>query len=146
MTGQRIRVMRRRRELAGQQRVGRFARRGAWNRQREWARRFWPVLVTVLVGPTAVLSPLAIVEHGTARGALLGAGAVSGVWLAVLVTLLCSGAAASVMAAAAEEWTAVDLRRLRRRGWRLVNGLQLRDQADIDHIAVGPAGVLVVET
>ena len=35
---------------------------------------------------------------------------------------------------------------MRRNGWRAVTGLKLRDQSDIDHVAVGPPGVLVVET
>jgi len=39
-----------------------------------------------------------------------------------------------------------DIRRLRHRGWRLINGLKFVDQSDIDHVAIGPAGLLVVET
>ena len=35
---------------------------------------------------------------------------------------------------------------MRGRGWHLVNGLQLRGDSDIDHLAFGPPGVFVVET
>lgn len=33
-----------------------------------------------------------------------------------------------------------------RKGWRLVNGLKVRGDSDIDHVLVGPGGVVVVET
>jgi hypothetical protein len=45
----------------------------------------------------------------------------------------------------AECWTADELRRLRRRGWRAVHNLHLQS-GDVDHVAVGPGGVVVVET
>jgi hypothetical protein len=44
-----------------------------------------------------------------------------------------------------EQWTASELRKLRRRGWRLVNHVMLKNR-DIDHVLVGPGGVLAVET
>ena len=50
------------------------------------------------------------------------------------------------MGTAGEVWTAQELRRLRRKGWHLVNGVQREYRGDIDHILVGPGGVLVVET
>jgi hypothetical protein len=46
----------------------------------------------------------------------------------------------------AEGWTVEGLRRLRRKGWRLANGMTLRGNAHVDHIVVGPPGLLVVET
>ncbi len=46
----------------------------------------------------------------------------------------------------AEEWTIGELRPLLDRGWRLVNGVRLRSNMDIDHIAIGPPGVMVLET
>ncbi len=45
----------------------------------------------------------------------------------------------------AEQWTAIELRRLRRPGWRVVN--QFLDKCgDIDHVLIGPGGVYAVET
>jgi hypothetical protein len=38
------------------------------------------------------------------------------------------------------------LRELRRDGWRLVNNITLTNWGDIDHVLVGPGGVLVVES
>lgn len=50
------------------------------------------------------------------------------------------------MGVSGEEMTATELQLLARRGWRTVNGLMIREKADIDHVAVGPSGVLVIET
>jgi hypothetical protein len=99
------------------------------------------------VGLPALIIPVTILQFkGAGRWILVGATAASGFWLAVLVAVLFSGAAGLVMAIASEERTADTLRLLTRKGWRIVNGLRLRGDADIDHIAVGPAGVLVLET
>jgi hypothetical protein len=43
-----------------------------------------------------------------------------------------------------EESTARELRRLRRHGWRVIHNLQFA-YGDVDHIAVGPGGVAVIE-
>lgn len=48
-------------------------------------------------------------------------------------------------AADAEEWTARELRKLERDGWRTVHNLCFA-AGDVDHIAIGPGGVVVVET
>jgi hypothetical protein len=44
----------------------------------------------------------------------------------------------------AEQWTASDLRRLGARGWRLVNGVRLG--VEIDHVLIGPGGMIAVES
>jgi hypothetical protein len=44
-----------------------------------------------------------------------------------------------------EQWTAEQLRKLRRHGWRAVHNIHLQHH-DIDHVAIGPGGVVVVET
>ena len=56
-----------------------------------------------------------------------------------------SGVGPQLMGLQAEEWTAQELRALRRAGWKLVSGLQLKGEADIDHILVGPGGLFVFE-
>ena len=45
----------------------------------------------------------------------------------------------------AERWTDQELKALRRRGWPVVNHLSFK-QGDIDHVAIGPDGLIVVET
>src|SRR4051812_48355601 len=61
------------------------------------------------------------------------------------LVLALSGPMARGMGATAETWTAAELRRLRRHGWRMINGLVLPGR-DVDHLLVGPTGVIVVET
>ncbi len=56
-----------------------------------------------------------------------------------------SGSTSAAMGQAAEEWTATELKRLRRHGWKHINNVMFR-QWDVDHIAVGPNGVIVIET
>ena len=56
-----------------------------------------------------------------------------------------SGAGPAAVGQMAEQWTAYELRRLKRRGWRLINHVHFR-LWDIDHVLLGPGGVVVVET
>lgn len=44
-----------------------------------------------------------------------------------------------------EEMTASELKRCRRSGWRAVHNIVLRS-GDIDHVAIGPGGLVVIET
>lgn len=48
-------------------------------------------------------------------------------------------------AAIAENGTSSAVRKLHRKGWRVIDNLPL-DGFDIDHIAIGPGGVIVLET
>jgi hypothetical protein len=56
-----------------------------------------------------------------------------------------AGTGAIAMGEIAEQWTAQELRKLRRKGWRVVNHFMLRAW-DIDHVLVGPGGVFAIET
>jgi hypothetical protein len=56
-----------------------------------------------------------------------------------------AGLAGKLAGIDAEVLTATELRRLRRRGWRLVNHVMLENR-DVDHVVVGPGGFLAVET
>lgn len=64
--------------------------------------------------------------------------------LAVMVMLV-TGTAYRSMGATAEVWTAKELRSLRRDGWRFANHVAL-GKSDIDHVLIGPGGVVAVET
>jgi hypothetical protein len=83
--------------------------------------------------------------RGAVRWLVIGAAVISGPWLVTLTTLLLSGAGSQMMGVQAEEWTAQELRAMRRRGWRVVSGFKPKPDFDIDHIAIGPAGLVVVE-
>jgi len=125
--------------------AGAYSRKLAWKRQLAWARESWMLLAAALVLPLVVFLPMAYVSHEVTRGLVIGAGVVGGLWLASFLTLLESGAATAVMGAVAEARIEQDLKRSRSRGWRVVHGIRFSGHGDIDHVAVGPAGILVIE-
>lgn len=49
------------------------------------------------------------------------------------------------MAAFAEDQTSRDIRQLRNEGWRVIDNIPF-DGLDVDHVAIGPGGVVVLET
>jgi hypothetical protein len=95
------------------------------------------LVITVVV---ALFMPTGFLKGLVVGGFLVGGTAAFWSW-----TLQATGTAPVMMGDLAEQWTAMVLRGLRSRGWRLVNHFVLaRD--DIDHVLVGPGGVYVVET
>lgn len=76
---------------------------------------------------------------------------IAGAWIATLIAALSvsvfvgSGSAYRSFGADAERWTAEELWKCRSSGWKSVSHID-RDGWDIDHVAVGPSGVLVVQT
>lgn len=132
---------------AADRRPGAYSAGLAFERQRSF------VLANLL--PLAgVLSSAAVVSAAIWFAAPGGAGArgfAAGLFLAGILgavahwVSIASGSAQASMGQAAEEWTATELRRLHRRGWRTVNHVMFRTW-DVDHIAVGSDGVIVLET
>ncbi len=133
------------RELAGDARAGSYARTRARIEQRAYVRERWQWLLfawAILAAPVPILWWL--IPSELLRGVVLGAavtGASATIWFWVVQS---TGTAPLMMGDQAEQWTAQTLRKVER-DWRLVNRLVL-SYGDIDHVAVGPAGVLVVET
>jgi len=81
-------------------------------------------------------------------GFLLGAGLVSIPWALWTVALAVDGSASWRIGADAEQWTANELHRLGP-SWRIEHNVPFPDNGylhDVDHIAIGPYGVLAVET
>lgn len=137
---------RRRRALASGERAGRYSRDQAWKQVKDFARHSWWLLILIPVVFFVASIPLMLKFEGIARGAVLGASVASGLWFDAWVAVVWTGASSKFMGVNGELWTAEEIRRLDGRGWRLINGLQLNDRHDIDHAAVGPGGVLVVES
>ena len=78
-----------------------------------------------------------------AAGALISSTA----WAAAFHVVLATGTASQMSGDLAERRTASELRRLRRRGWRIVNTVRLRrGTSDIDHVALGAGGLFAFET
>jgi hypothetical protein len=134
----------RERELASDQRAGSWTRANVRRRQREFVKARW---LYVLAMPllAMVLTPLTLLMPSWSRMFLAGALVTSGIWIAVVLVLLGSGTGCLMMGDVGEQWTAQELRPLQRRGWKLINRMLLK-RGDIDHVAIGPGGVLVVET
>lgn len=136
----------RQRELAGDGRAGAWARGKARRAQYDYLRSHWRVLTGAALAMTAPIVAAALLVPGTfARGFLLGAGLASAAGALACWTLQVTGTAPAMMGDLAEQWTASELRALRRDGWRAVNHVRLRIR-DIDHVLVGPAGCYSLET
>lgn len=137
---------RRARALASDARAGSWARGKARVTQRQYLRDHWRLHVGLLIGllivtlVVAALMPTAFLR-GLAVGALLVAGPAT-LWS---WTLQVTGTAPVMMGDMAEQWTAGELRKLRSRGWRIVNHFLL-GREDIDHVLVGPGGAYAIET
>ncbi len=136
----------RRRELASDQRTGAWSRGRTRDAHLRVIRRTWKLLLVVggaagaLGGACLWFIPNAAVRTYTAgllTATILG-------FLAFQVTQM-AGTSGAMMGEIAEQWTAQELRKLKRRGWRVVNHLMLRTW-DIDHVLVGPGGIFAIET
>ena len=132
------------RRLASDDRAGSGARRQAARLQLDTLRehkRIIPILVVMYV----VVGSFVWIVGGWAREFALGA------WTAAVVAMghhfvwQMSGAVNWELGALGEQWTAQALRKLRSSGWHLVNDVHFK-HSNIDHVLVGPGGVIVVET
>lgn len=136
---------RRQRALSSEKRAGSWLRRRALEEQYRVLREN-PRIPLILLGIYVALLPLAWTQSGAFRGFFIGAWTASVVWLGVLATWQLSGVAPFQQGELAERWTVQELQPLTRAGeWRLINHVLFRPW-DIDHILIGPAGVIVIET
>lgn len=103
----------------------------------------WKFLLLLALLPDVLLPGVWLVRPAY-RGFLIGLIVPAGPWIAAGVIVIFSGASSIWMGRVGELWTARELKRARRQGWRFVNDLYLTSQ--IDHIALGPAGLLIIET
>jgi roadblock/LC7 domain-containing protein len=132
--------------LASIERSGRFARRRYRQAYRSYIRSQWKVLLAgaaLFLGVTAVVAILA--RGPLVRGLVIGCGVTATAAALTHLIVLASGAGPIMMGELAEQWTASELRRLTRIGWRVVNHFGLAS-GDIDHVVVGSPGVFVIET
>lgn len=142
------RLGRRRRqlELAGDRRAGGWARRRARTAQRRYVRAHCRLLAAAALALLApVLLAALLVPSTQVRYFLLGADLAGTTGVLAVWVLQVTGTGPAMMGDLAEQWTAAELRGLRRGGWRLVNQLALRPW-DIDHVLIGSGGAVVVET
>lgn len=76
------------------------------------------------------------------------------VWVALVVVVIVAGAVALPTLDGtyhlesgdlAQGWTAKDLKKLGREGWRVVNSIDFGGR-DVDHVLIGPGGVFAIDT
>jgi Nuclease-related domain len=144
-TGDRLTGWMRQRELASDRRAGQFSRSEAVKRQYAWARRNWRIMGGLMAFVIGML-PLVLLLPDWSRGFAAGIWLATGFWLLAFEVVLASGTAPRMMGDRGEQFTASELRRMQRRGWRVINHVSLKRHTDIDHVAVGIGGVLVIET
>src|SRR4051812_23442764 len=103
------------RELSSDRRAGQYARTKALTRQYAWVGRNWRTVLG-LVAFILVVLPAVLLLPQSARGFAAGVWLTSGVWLLASTIVLASGTAPQIMGERGEQYTASELRRLKRRG------------------------------
>lgn len=135
---------RRVRALASDERAGSGARRQARELLSETVRRHKKVVPVFVVTYVAIALIIWFTLQWS-REFFLGA------WTATIVAVFhhfmwqVSGAVNYELGSLGEQWTAQALRKSQTSGWRLINDIYF-DGWNIDHILVGPGGVVVLET
>jgi len=129
-----------------QRRAGRHLRHRArqlhWEyiRDRPWLVVLYLAAGAILVAATALLAPDRI------RPYLVGALAASSLWYLAITVVIGSGSANWMQGLEGEEFTSDSLRRLRRRGWMIIDDIPVPGLGNIDHALVGPGGAYAVES
>src|SRR5213075_2857897 len=114
-TLERVRAHRRARELSGDSRAGSWSAGEARRLQRDFLRRDgWRYAAVTAIG--VAVTPLVLLFPTWTRGIAAGAWLSSLGWLMVLWTVLASGAGSRLMGEAGEQWSAQELRSLRKQG------------------------------
>ncbi len=134
------------RKLDKGDRIARYARNNVWNQVIIFIRRKGMALFVLFLIPLLSSLPLAILMKGITRWIFVGAMGATAFWLVVNFIILWSGVAPSIMGIEGEGLTADTLNRFGRGGWYLINGMRFPNKGDIDHILIGPSGVLIFET
>ena len=134
------------RKLRSTDRVGRHARNLVWEKVIAFLKRAWVPLVLFLILPTALMALIPFQIPEVERWILIGVMGASGFWLDVILVILWSGIAPTVMGIEGETLTAEALDDFAGKEWSLINGLRFKNSGDIDHILIGPAGLLIFES
>lgn len=134
--------------LGSRDRSGGYSRRIVANTLRDFVRPNWAVLLAMMVVPGTVgyVTTLFTRESERIKWFYIGITGISGFWLVLILLIIWTGIGNPLMGLDGENRTAEVLRKFRREGWELVNGMKLKGDWDIDHVLVGPAGVLVIES
>lgn len=137
----------RRAELAGQQRAGAYSRREIRVRRREVLREHWRHFVVILIiGFVTALGAMLLLPNQVSEYAVGAIGVIT-LWVGTSAMRWMDGMSNHRLGVAGEEWTADELRKLRKRNWRVVNHVMLeKGSGDIDHAVLGPGGFFAVDS
>ena len=133
------------RELSGDQRAGAWSRREVRRLQQQWLRRRWRVVAWIALGVVLACVLVEVFVPSQIRSYVVGALLASAAWWVYCLMITTGGLAGKIAGINAEAFTASELRRLCRRGWRLVNHVMF-ESWDIDHVLLGCGGFFAVET
>jgi hypothetical protein len=133
-------------DLADRRRAGAHSRKLARDMQVRFIRRSYRGLLALLVIPCLAIAPSAYFLKDELRGFLLGATVAASVGATWYVISVFSGSATSWMGEQGELWTNDELATLQKHGWMIAHGVRLREFGDIDSVAIGPGGLVVIET
>lgn len=135
-------------DLGSRDRSGGHARRVAFNSVRDFVRPNLAILSGVILFPGTIgyVSTLFFKTSENTKWLYRGISGISGFWLVVILVITWTGIGNPLMGLDGENRTAEVLRKFRKNGWQLVNGLKLYGDWDIDHVLIGPSGVLVLES
>ena len=125
-------------------RAGRYSRTLAQKRHRRFLETHWRGILALVAGGLALTSLVLLFPTWT-RGFIAGAWIATVGWVIVLVVVQSSGSSPAMMGASAEQWTSQELRWLRRNGWKVASHWN-PTFSEVDHIALGPSGLVVIET
>jgi hypothetical protein len=136
----------RERRLGSDVRAGRRVRDGVRRTHWEFARRNVRFLATgVALGGLVTATAAWLAPNDFLSGSAVGAGIVFTIGGLAFTVVMLTGTGSRAMGAVGEAWTSSELRPLRRRGWKLLDHVYYR-YGDVDHVLVGPGGVVVVES
>jgi hypothetical protein len=124
-------------------------RRILWTRLKKAQAPYVALVGAVLIIAAMAYTPVVVRLPSFVRGVAAGIGATAVVGALGWYLLLSDASFTWRMGALGEYWTSEELRRLGR-GWTVLNSLHVPGAngrpPEIDHVAVGPGGVVVVQT
>jgi len=141
----RLRQRQRLAELAGVGRVGAQSRRQLHDQQLRWLRARWHLILMVASIAGAVAAATHFLVWAPVAPYVVGGTLASAAWWIYTMMLETGGLVSKRAGVAAEEWTASELRPLRRRGWTLVNHVMI-EKSNVDHALLGLGGFVAIET
>lgn len=131
--------------LSSDRRVGAQSRRDLRKAQTRWAHVHWPLMAIAALTAVAFAVLALLFIPSRVAPYVVGALLASPAWWIYTLMLEVGGMASARSGVIAEQWTADELRKFRRRGWMIVNHVMLQ-YGDVDHALVGPGGFFAVET